>query len=164
MALLRCTTRPLMRATRREDLTISRVFNPHSKLAEKIAARFEGHDDFLHGGVAGALADAVDGAFDLARPVADGGERIGHRQTEIVVAMDADDGLAGSEFRHGIVKMLDERAVLVRHGPAHGVGNVHGGRARRHHRAANLAPKIPAPCASASSGENSTSRQIPWRV
>ena len=67
-----------MRETSREALTISRVFKPHSKLAEEIAARFDGHDDFLHGRVAGALADAVDGAFDLTRAVADGGERIGH--------------------------------------------------------------------------------------
>ena len=38
-------------------------------------------------GVAGALADAVDGAFHLARTGLNGGEGIGHRQAEIVVAM-----------------------------------------------------------------------------
>ena len=69
------------------------------KPAEEIVARFEGHDDFLHGGVAGALANAVDRAFDLPRPVAHGGQRVGHGQTEIIVAMDAQDGPAGLEFR-----------------------------------------------------------------
>jgi hypothetical protein len=41
--------------------------------AEKITARLERHHDFLEGRVARALADAVDGAFDLARAGADGG-------------------------------------------------------------------------------------------
>ena len=58
--------------------------------AEVIAARAEGHDDFLERGVAGPLADAVDGAFHLARAVLHAGQRIGHRQAQIVVAVDAD--------------------------------------------------------------------------
>ena len=66
---------------------------------------------------------------------------------KIVVAMDADDGLAGLEFRDGIVQVLDERAVLVRHGPADGVRDIDRGRARRHHRPADLRPEIPARCA-----------------
>ena len=42
--------------------------------------------------VAGAFADAVDGAFDLPRAGFDGGQRIGHGEAQIVMAMDADDG------------------------------------------------------------------------
>jgi hypothetical protein len=50
-------------------------------------ARAQGHDDFFQGGVAGAFADAVDGAFDLAGAVLDRGQRIGHGQAQVVVAM-----------------------------------------------------------------------------
>ncbi len=50
--------------------------------AEEIAAGLEGHDDFLEGGVAGALANAVDGAFDLTGAVGDGGEGIGDGEAE----------------------------------------------------------------------------------
>ena len=59
---------------------------------EVIGARAERHHDFFQRGVAGPFADPVDGAFHLARAVADAGERVGHRQAEIVVAVHADDG------------------------------------------------------------------------
>ena len=52
-----------------------------------IAADGEGHDDLFKGGVAGALADAVHAALDLARASPDRGEAVGHGQTEIVVAV-----------------------------------------------------------------------------
>jgi len=42
-----------------------------------IRADFQGHDDFFQRGVAGALADAVDGALDLACATFHGRERIG---------------------------------------------------------------------------------------
>ncbi len=45
------------------------------------------HHDFFERGVAGALADAVDGAFDLPRAAAHAGQRIRHRHAEIVMAM-----------------------------------------------------------------------------
>ena len=56
--------------------------------------------------------------------------------------MHAQNGLAGLEFGHRIAQPLDQRAVLVGHGPAHRVGNVDGGRPRRHHRPANLHQKV----------------------
>src|SRR5258708_29152340 len=45
--------------------------------------------------VAGALADAVDGALHLARTGCDGGERIGCGEAEVVVAMRGGDGALG---------------------------------------------------------------------
>ena len=43
--------------------------------------------------VAGPLADAVDRAFDLPGAFLDGGQAVGDGQAEVVVAVDADDGL-----------------------------------------------------------------------
>jgi hypothetical protein len=51
-------------------------------------------------------------------------------------------GLAGLKFGHRLVKMLDQRAVLVRHGPADRVRDVDRRRARRHHRPADLHQKV----------------------
>ena len=50
------------------------------------------HDDLFEGRVARPLTDAVDRAFHLARPVLDCGNGIGHGKTQIIVAVDADDG------------------------------------------------------------------------
>ena len=54
--------------------------------------------------IASAFADAIDGAFHLACAVVNGRQRIGHRQTQIVMAMDTDDRLARLKLRHGIVR------------------------------------------------------------
>ena len=60
------------------------------ELRELGRARPEGHDDLLERRVAGALAEAVDRHLDLARAGLDGGERVGRREPEVVVAVDAD--------------------------------------------------------------------------
>jgi hypothetical protein len=57
--------------------------------AEVVAARADRHDDLFERGVAGALADAVDGALDLRRAGAHGGERVGDGEPEVVVAVAA---------------------------------------------------------------------------
>src|SRR5436305_15251924 len=62
--------------------------------AEEITPRFEGHGYFLEGGIAGALADAIDGAFNLTGAGADCGEGVGDRQPQVIMAMHADDRLA----------------------------------------------------------------------
>ena len=59
---------------------------------QPIAARLQHHHDLFERAVARALADAVDGALDLARAVLHGGQRVGDRQAQVVVAVDADDG------------------------------------------------------------------------
>ena len=61
--------------------------------AVELLPDLERHDDLFERGIAGALADAVDGALDLARSVLDAGERVGDGQAEIVVAVNAEDGL-----------------------------------------------------------------------
>src|ERR1041385_566755 len=111
-------------------------------LAQEVAAGLDGHDVFFEGGVAGAFADAIDGALDLAGAGADGGQGVGHGEAEIVVAMHADDGLAGLKLAHFVMQMLDQGAELIGHGPAHRVGNVHRGRASRHDGPADLDEKV----------------------
>src|SRR3989338_2703472 len=55
--------------------------------AKKIAPRTHCHHDLLKRGVAGTLAEAVDGAFHLARAVQYRRQRVGDRQAEIVVTV-----------------------------------------------------------------------------
>ena len=50
----------------------------------------ECYGEFFERSVSGAFADAVDGAFDLARAGSDRGERICDGEAEIVVAMRAE--------------------------------------------------------------------------
>jgi hypothetical protein len=91
-------------------------------------AHLQHHRDFFQRAVAGALADAVDGAFDLARAAFDGGQRVGHGQAQVVVAVRAEDhigrvryvGDAGDD-------LLEHRADFLRRGEADGVGQVDGG-------------------------------------
>src|SRR5205085_554598 len=77
-------------------------------------------------GVARALAEAVDGAFDLPRAAElHRGERIRHRHAEVVMAMHRPDRLA--RVRHLLADLADEIAELLRHRVAYGVGDVDGG-------------------------------------
>ena len=54
---------------------------------------FDDHNDFFEGGVAGAFAEAIDGAFDLTGTASDTGDGVGRGQAEVVVAVAGDDGL-----------------------------------------------------------------------
>src|SRR3984957_19885134 len=83
------------------------------------------HHRLFQRGIAGALADAVDGALDLAGAGAYAGERIRHRHAEVVVAMHREDGLVG--IRHPIAHHLDQRKIFLRHRVPDGVGNIDGG-------------------------------------
>src|SRR5687768_15615804 len=108
---------------------------------EKIIAGAHRHDDFLERGIAGALAQAVDGALDLAR-AADlhGGERVGHRHAEVVVAVHAPHRLV--RVGHLLPDSPDEFAELLRHRVAHGVRDVDGGGAFLDHRLEHAAEEI----------------------
>ena len=66
--------------------------------AEQVLAGVQRHHDFLERGVAGPFADPVDRALNLTRAVLNGDQRIGHRQPQVVVAVDGQYGLA--DVRH----------------------------------------------------------------
>ena len=76
--------------------------------AEVVAARAQRHDDLFERGVAGPLADAVDGALDLRGAGAHRGQRVGRRQTEVVVAVHADHDVL--QRRAEPVQLADEVA------------------------------------------------------
>ena len=107
---------------------------------EMVMACAQGHDDFFERTVAGPLAQAVDGTFDLAGARFDGGQTIGHGHAQVVVAVDADHGLV--DVRHAIAERADDVAHVVRRGVADGVGDVHRSRAGGNGRFDDLAQKI----------------------
>src|SRR5436190_3255221 len=96
---------------------------------EAVIAGLDRHDDLLERAVAGALADAVDGAFDLPRPCLHGGDGIGYRQPQIVVTVHADHGAIAQRLHDG----ADHGAIFVRRGEAYRVRNVDGPRASGDH-------------------------------
>ncbi len=90
--------------------------------AEAIGAGVEQHHELLEGGVAGALADAVDRALHLAGAGDHAGERVGDGEAEIVVAVHRDDDVlqAGRE----LVERGEELRVLIGRGVADGIRDV----------------------------------------
>ena len=106
----------------------------------EVMPRAQRHDDFFQRAVAGALADAIDRAFDLARAVFDAGQAVGHGQAEIVVAVNADHGLI--DVGHAFFERANDIAVLRRRGVANRVGNVDGGGAGRDGGFDDLAEEI----------------------
>ena len=71
-------------------------------------ARAQQHHDLLQRGVAGALADAVDRALDLAAARFQARERVGDRQSEVVVAVHRDGHVV--QRRHQPVERFEHRA------------------------------------------------------
>ena len=91
---------------------------------EQVGAGFEDHRHLFQRAVAGPLADAVDGALDLAGPHLHGADGVGHREAQIVVAVHRDDGLidVGDPVEQG----LDDAGELGRYRVAHGIGDIDG--------------------------------------
>ena len=81
-------------------------------------------------------------------------ERVGDRQAEIVVAVDADDAPTSPS---ALRDLADQRAVLLGDGVADGVGDVDRGGAGGDDRARDRRSGSRARCAPPSSAENSTS-------
>ena len=92
---------------------------------EDLPAGAQQHDDLFERCVAGTLADAVDGALDLAGTGDEGGERVRHGQAEVVVAVDRQGDLV-----HALdgAQRLDQRRHLVGDDVADGVGDRDGRR------------------------------------
>src|SRR5262245_2075276 len=119
---------------------------------EKLLGRhavFVGHQVFAHAQrhyylferrVAGALAYAVDGAFDLARSGGDGGQRVGHGQPQVVVAVHADR--RAIDVGHARFKRLNDVRVFGRYRVADGVRDVDDGSPFVYHRGDDLAEII----------------------
>ena len=77
--------------TRREAGVICSVWTPAARSGNCAGARPQGHDDLFEARVARALAEAVDRDLDLAGAGLDRGQRVGRREAQVVVAVDADD-------------------------------------------------------------------------
>ena len=107
-------------------------------MGQRVGAHFQRHHDLFERRVAGALADAVDGALDLARARLHRGQRIGDRQPEIVMAMRRQDGASRRCAADGREHALD----VVRQRVADGVGQVDGGGAGVDRRFGDLAQEI----------------------
>ena len=106
-------------------------------VAHEVVARAQRHDDLFHRGVAGTLAEPVDGALHLPRARLHGAQRVGDGEAQVVVAMDREHGLV--DVWHPVEEHGDQLCELFRHGVAHGVRDVDGAGAgldRRLHAAA----------------------------
>ena len=109
--------------------------------AEEVPAGLHRHHDLFERAVAGALAQAVDGALDLARAAdLDAGQRVGHRHAQVVVAMHRPDRLVG--VGNALAQRLDELAEQLGHRVADGVRHVDRGRALGDHRLQHAAEEV----------------------
>ena len=91
---------------------------------EQVGAGLQDHRHLFQRAVAGPLADAVDGALDLAGPHLHGADGVGHREAQIVVAVHRDDGLI--DVGYPVEQGLDDAGELGRYCVAHGVGDIDG--------------------------------------
>ena len=92
-----------------------------------VEAGLQRHHDLFERGIAGAFADAVDRALDLARAGLAAGQAVGDGQAQVVVAVGADDRLL--DVGDALLERADDRGVLKRRGVADRVGDVDRGRA-----------------------------------
>ena len=112
----------------------------HRLVMEVIAPRLDRHHDLFEGRVAGPLAQAVDGALDLASASVDGRQAVGNPQSQIVVTVVLKNGPI--DVRHMLPQILKDVAILLRDGVADGVRNIDCRRAGRNGPFDNLAQKI----------------------
>src|SRR6516162_5695498 len=92
---------------------------------EEIAAGPHRHDDFLQRAVAGAFAEAVDGALNLPGSFGQGCEAVRHGEPEIIVTVDAEDYFV--DAGDGLLQVPENRGILIGNRIPHGIGDVHGG-------------------------------------
>ena len=90
-----------------------------------VIAHLQRHDHLFQGGIAGALAQTVDRAFDLPRPGFHRRQRIGRRHAKVIVAMGGKgDGVGPG---HPFQQHPDQVSAFARHSIAHGIGDVDRG-------------------------------------
>ena len=97
-----------------------------------VRAHIESSRNLFQRRVARALANAVDGALHLPRAVLDSGQRIGYRQTQIVVAVRAQNDPLLVDGRNALAHLGKHVAVLLGGGVAHRVRHINGGGAGFH--------------------------------
>ena len=105
-----------------------------------VGAGAHGHDHFFKRSVARALTQAVDGTLDLSRAAQHTAQGVGHRHTQVVVAMNRKFDLVGAI--HAGHQVLNECLHLGGGGVAHSVGNVQHLRAPCYGQVADLDQKI----------------------
>lgn len=87
--------------------------------AEVVGAGLERHGAFLHGSVACALADAVDGAFNLVDAGFNACQRVCNSHAEVIVHMAGQNDLLDAV---GVLaQILDAGSVLLRNHVADGI-------------------------------------------
>ena len=80
------------------------------------------HNDFFQGGVAGALTNSVDRAFDLPASIFDTGQGVRHSQAQIVVAVTAENRLLSiGDFGN---ELFNKRSILLGNSVADSVRDV----------------------------------------
>ena len=104
-----------------------------------IAPRAQGHHHLLQRAIARPLPQTVDGAFHLARSRLHRRQTVGHSQSQVVMAVDADHGPVDAP--HPAAQALDNAEHLLRRGIADGVGNIDCGRPGIDHGLDNAAEK-----------------------
>src|SRR4029077_17491288 len=118
-----------------------KLFTRHAGVVRiSVRAYAHRHHDLFQGSIAGALADPVNGALNLARTRGDGRHGVGHRQTQVIVAVRRNHDIFNS--LDSLPQHLDDLAELRRHRVTDSIGNVHGGRARVNHRLYYLHQKV----------------------
>src|SRR5262245_15267125 len=101
------------------------LLRPHPGLdAEEVLPRPQRHHDLLERGVAGPLADPVDGALDLAGAVHEGRQRVRHRLPEVVVAVHGHHDLLDPV--DALANLADTLSPLLGDGVPDGVRDVDG--------------------------------------
>ncbi len=91
---------------------------------EQIFTGLDRHDDLFQRGITGALTQPVDGAFHLARTGHHRGQRVGYRQTQVVMTVHGKNGLV--RVGHTLDQLADQLGILVRDVIAYGIGNIDG--------------------------------------
>ena len=129
IALLGWIANPVRYDTRRDAAVICSVWTAAASVRELPRTSPEGHHDLLQARVAGPFAEAVDRDLHLPGTRLDGSQRVGRREAQVVVAVDAD----GRLVPHPLPDAPDQRAELGRSCVAHGVRDVHGGGAGLDH-------------------------------
>ena len=105
-------------------------------LDRELASALDGHHDLFQSGIAGALADTVDGNLRLPRTRHDTSKRVGGGHAKVVVAVSRYYRLV--DIRNIIYKKGDLFAEFFRETIAGGVGNIDHGGAGGNHSLHNL--------------------------